>query len=209
MNAGLSNLAMLKAWLLPAAMRDGTDYDQDIRTIGLGVAAQLERALNRKLEYSADTTDIVTGGRESIVLMRYPVVAIASVETRVGVDDDWTLESDVIEHWNASSGVVRFAGALGHSELTQLRITYTGGYWWEQLEADDEGYPSEKPEGATEIDGDIRLAWLLQCEHVWGQRDKLGLKISERPSSTPALVQLALLPAVREHLQPHIRYAMT
>lgn len=208
MNAGLANLATLKAWLLNATMRTGTDYDDDIAAIGLGVAAQLEKHCHRKFARTVGDTYIATGPRGTLVVPRYPLEAVASIETRTNSADAWEEETGAIQHWNADSGLVTFVGALVHTDLVQVRVTYTGGYFYEQLEPADVGYPTAQPAGSTALDADLLLAWQLQCEHVWAQRDKLGLNIGQQPSenTSGALAKIQLMEVVKEMLRPFIRY---
>ena len=55
---------------------------------------------------------------------------------------------------------------------------------------------------------DLFLAWLLQCKHIWGQTDKLGVAIAEKPDVTPALMAAKFIPQVEDTLRNHIRYAI-
>lgn len=207
MNAGLSNLASLKAWLLPAAMVDGTDYDTQIVTLGRAVAGQLEAYCNRKFARMVDATQVFSGAELVVILERLPVEAISAIEYRDRQSDEWENETTALEHYNPQSGVVFLAAPLGDIR-SQMRITYTGGFHWEQLEPDDVGYPTALPNGATALDPSLQAAWLLQCEHLWTQRDKLGLAIGKTPDAVPTLTQVRLLEPVREALAPFRRYTL-
>jgi hypothetical protein len=59
------------------------------------------------------------------------------------------------------------------------------------------------------VPADLLLAWQLQCEHVWAQRDKLGLGIGEEQKTESALARIALLSIVKDQLRPFIRYALS
>ena len=65
------------------------------------------------------------------------------------------------------------------------------------------------PSTATLIPGDLQLAWLLQCQHVWSQRDKLGLSLAEKPEAAAPLATLDLVPQVRAALRPWLRASLT
>jgi hypothetical protein len=212
MNVGLSNLNTLKSWLLPAAMRTGTDYDTDIERIGKGVAGLIERHCNRTLERAAGTTYVTSADRSVLILNRYPVETVASIELREDLSAGWQslgAVNSILTGADYEKGILHF-GTIQSTYMAQLRVTFTGGYWFEELEPTDIGYPTAQPAGSTALPDDVRLAWLLQCEHVWAQRDKLGLNIANQPSEiySGALVKIELLPVVKEHLRTHVRYSM-
>ena len=94
-------------------------------------------------------------------------------------------------------------------EGSRLRFTYTGGYFWEQLEPTDEGYPTARPDGAALVPDNLLIAWRLQCEFIWGQRDKLGLQIADKPAIDGAVAKIRLLDSVRELLVPFTRFTLT
>ena len=216
MNAGLSNLGTLKAWLLPASLT-GTDYDAQVLGIGLGVAAQLERHCVRDFARTVGATHECDAARRSILVRRFPIEEVTDIDLREAgaAVDAWSEQSlgevDQIQH---DSGLIELAGPFG-SWRDRLRITYTGGYWWNQQESaytppvtptDEDPDLSVIPEGAKALPADLLLAWKLQCEHVWAQRDKLGTNIGAKPGSAPSLALIELLPVVKEILRTYIRY---
>lgn len=67
---------------------------------------------------------------------------------------------------------------------------------------------SELPAGATARPSDLALAWLLQCEHVWQQRDKLGVSIGEKRTTDSAIAKISLLEPVLEILRGYARYTL-
>ena len=206
MNAGLSNLDTLRKHLLASSMSADPRFDAIIQAIGLGVAGLFEGFTNRRLAWSAQDQLVFSGERPFVILPRYPVVAIAAAETRFSDADEW-VAGDLVHQLDAASGVVRFLTAPG-SELSQVRITWSGGYWFNTAEPDDDNFPDVRPAGATELPGDIRGAFLLQCEHVWAQRDKLGAGILDKPSERGSQAELDLVPLVKQMLARHIRYAL-
>jgi len=210
MNVGLSNLNMLKSWLLPVAMRTGTDYDADIAAIGKGVAGLIERHCNRTLERAVGTTYVTSADRSVLILNRYPIETVTSIELREDLSTGWQslgAVNSILTGADFEKGILHF-GTVQSTYMAQLRVTYTGGYFFEQLEPADVGYPTAQPAGSTALPADVQLAWLLQCEHVWSQRDKLGLQIGKDPATDPALLRVELLPTVKDHLRTHIRYGM-
>lgn len=210
MNAGLSNLATLKAWLLTPALRTGTDYDDEISRIGLGVAAQIEKACNRRFSRAVDYVEIVSADRTHYVTQRYPIETVTTIEVQQVKQDGWAVLPDLIVNEQLAAGLLYFYGQQGW-QRGLIRLTYTGGYWYETVEPTDVGYPTAMPAGATAIDPDLQLAWLMQCEHVWQQHDKLGIAIAEKPEQiySGALAKVRLLDDVREKLQPFMRYQMS
>lgn len=212
MNCGLANLETLKRHLLADSLRDGREFDQVITSIGQSVAGLIDAFTNRKLGYLGAAEIVFTGDRRHYVLPRYPLVAVASVESRLSDADEWTKLDD--EPWttHAASGLIRFGGELG-DELLQVKVKWAGGYWFETLEPDDDGWPSSAPVGATALPADIQGAWLMQCRAVWAAIDKLGGDILKTGSSSQfvsgSLAGLELIPMVKAMLQGHIRYQLS
>lgn len=207
MNAGLSNLATLKAWLLPTGMLAGTDYDDQILAIGKGVAGQLEQHCNRLFLRSVGDTFECNADRMHVSLPRYPVESVASVALQTDLTTGFVAQTDPIQNQSLIAGLLYFAGMMGVSS-ERMRVTYTAGYWFEPLEPADVSFPTTPPVGAALVPDVLQLAWKIQCEHVWQQRDKLGLSIGDKPSATPAIVQLDLLPVVSKLTQPFRRFTL-
>lgn len=217
MNAGLSNLATLKAWLLPAAMVAGTDFDGQIAAIGKGVAGQLESYCNRQFVRTAGDVFECTADREHLALPRYPVETITTLEMQYSLADGWQAQTpltDIIWNQALDRGLLYFGFRQAITPLWRMRITYTGGYFFEQLEPADNGFPTAVPAGSTAVPANLFLAWQLQCEHIWTQRDKLGLAIGHDVHASnarvvPALAQIQLLPQVTDLARSFIRYSLT
>lgn len=212
MNAGLTNLAKLKAWLLPDSMTSGADYDEQILAIGKGVAAQLEQYCNRKFARAVGDIFETPGFCLHVVLPRYPLEAAPAIERRDDIATGYVAEvyNNIVVDHNLAAGLIKF-GAWAGTASSRLRFTFTGGWFWEQLEPADVGYPTAQPAGSTAVPDDVLLAWRLQCEQVWKQRDKLGLNLAEKPDNvfSGALARVALLDAVKETLRPHMRMTLS
>jgi len=115
----------------------------------------------------------------------------------------------MIQNRDDTIGLIQFDGQMGHWSV-RLRVTYTGGYWFETLEPDDVGYPTEQPEGSTALPADVKLAWFMQASHVWGTMDQLGVSIAPEENKTAStLAALDLVPAVKQILNGHIRRMLT
>jgi hypothetical protein len=208
MISGLTNLSTLKAWLLPASLVDGGDYDDHIAVIGKGVAGQLESHCNRKFARTLGDVFECTADREHLVLPRYPVEQIISLEMQFSLAEGWQAQTpltDVIWNQALDRGLVYFGFRQAPNVLWRMRLTFDGGFWIDDTE-DNSG---TLPDGATAMPDSLLLAWKLQCEHVWQQRDKLGISVGEKPATSPALAAIELLPAVKDHLREFIRYTLT
>jgi hypothetical protein len=182
MNAGLGNLTIVKKHLLPATMVSESRFDDVILDISQGVAALIEQWCNRKFQRTVDDTAIFQADRMSFILPRYPVESISKVETRETEDDSWedVTSDNLIKSTSLASGVIYFGeGADAGKYWSSIRFTYTGGYWFEDYEPSDDGYPQALPSGAARLPIDLKLAWLMQCRDIWSKFDKLGTGLNK------------------------------
>lgn len=223
MNAGLSNLTELKAYLLAKALRGSTDYDDAITSIGLGVAGTFERICNRDFAWQTGTQEITQGDRDHWYVRRSPVAAFTKVELRYFQADPWTDISGQPLAANEQTGLIHFGYTLGVRPI-QVRITYDGGFWWPQLDPTDPGYPDTVPAEITNntpglnpklflLPSSLYQAWRTQCEISWKMHDKLGKNIAgEESKSRGPLYQINdedLAPSVLRVLQQFKRYQLT
>jgi len=204
MNAGLSSLATLKKHLLGEAIRASTEFDDVIKDIGLGAAELCENHCNRKFAYVVGEQQIISGDREHYYLPRFPLVSVASVETRYQQNDVWTLQPDQPFQINLQSGLVEFLANIS-PRPGQIRITWTGGYWYDTTE-DNTGV---QPNSSTALPAALKLAWLTQCRAMWQAVDRLGTDLADKKADNTALNALELLPAVKSMLNAFIRYQLT
>jgi hypothetical protein len=217
-NAGLGNLDSLKTHLLAGTMQADTTFDAVIADLGLGVAALFDRHCNRHLAYEEHATQIFRGNRAHWYMRAYPVVAFEKTELRYFAADSWTNISGQPLAINEETGMLSFGYTLGVDPI-QVRVTWTGGYWYEQLEPTDAGYPSQAPALVTActalepakfaLPADIRLAWLIQCREVWNKIDKLGHGLIDKPDAQSLTGSLELSPLVKETLRGYVRYQIT
>jgi hypothetical protein len=208
MNAGLSNLKFLKAQLLAEALRVTTKYDAPILAIGTGVAAQFEKSCNRKFLRTENATFTCSADRDHVFLDRYPLESVSLVELRTSATTGWETQTNFIQNLDERTGKV-FWGYAAAPHYGQLRFTFTGGFWWDTTEEGDDTLPT----GATALDADLQLAWILQCRLAWQAIDKIGQDIIKTGSSSNlvsgTLAGLEMLPDVKEKLRTFRRMQLT
>ena len=208
MDLGLGNLAELKARLLPASYTQ-TGFDTVIAQIGRGVASMFDGYCNRSFGRVAGEKDYFTGDRFTWIVNRFPLEVVTTLEVRDSLDAGWVVQSGLIINQQESAGLIQFGAALGN-HYSQVRLTYTGGYWYDTTE-DNTG---TLPTGATQLPNDIKEAWFLACENVWLLRDKLGAKLVGGGSGASNLLGLSLPgldfpPLVKAILDGYMRYQIT
>jgi hypothetical protein len=210
MNAGFSNLSLLKQHLLPPALQNQGTYDQVILDLGLGVQGMFERFCNRKFAREAGDTYQTGAERVSLVVPRYPIESLTSLDHRADLTAGWeslTL-NDYVLNWDPDSGLVIFGSEVGDAN-TMLRLTYTGGYWWSTTEPGEA--EAAQPSGSTLLPDALRTAWLLQVRQAWTVIDKLGGAIGNVPTKTSYaldnLAALKLVPQVEQMLWAYQRHS--
>jgi hypothetical protein len=206
MDLGLGNLAELKGHLLASGLAATSKFDAVIAAIGKGSAATFERYCNRRFGRVVGAQDSFSGDRTTFCLSRFPVESITTVEIRDDMVAGWQAQTvnDVILQRDDPCGLIQFGFVVG-IQWTQVRITYTGGYWYDTTE-DASGV---QPVGSSLLPHDLKLAWLLQCQEIWNSRDKLGTGIAQKPTDQPKMDGLDLIPQVKSILQGFKRYQMT
>lgn len=207
-DCGLCNLDTLKRHLLAASLVADTTWDTTIAEIGAGVARSFDKFTNRKLAYAAGDTITFSADRDHFYLPRFPVVSVSLTEQKDDETTGYVTLTDAYAVQDLPIGKLIFGSTLGTWQSV-VRVTYTGGYWFDTKEPTDNGYPTTMPTGATALDGALKLAFLLQCAHVWDSRDKLGLGIGDKPGARSALADLNLVPEVKNAMQGFIRYQIT
>lgn len=206
MNAGFSNLKRLKAAVLPAAMRTRVDWDEALVDLGLGVAEMIEGHCARKFGWDAAATYAEDAHRTVISLPRYPVVAIAAVDLQSEVGGTWEDISGQVTRQELRSGVVLFADPPGDEGGT-VRVTYSGGFWWDT----DEYEGGTMPAGAQALPRAVFSAWVLQVQAIAQARDLFGTAggaaQAKGRDNAALLPESNLIPVVVELLKPFRRFA--
>jgi hypothetical protein len=141
---------------------------------------------------------------------RLPIESVSAIEQRDSVRDGWQALTVNDAIWNRAdaAGLVNFDVPLGDYR-SRIRITYTGGYWFDTSE-DESG---TMPAGATPVPGDLKHAWLTQCRHVFEQVDGMGARVlgvqaysGDRTRGMES-AKIAILPAVADTLKSYVRFA--
>lgn len=205
-NLGLGNLIELKRRLLPATMLTQSTYDATVTQIGRGVAVSFDSFCNRHFERVAGAVDQFSADRIGWVLRRFPVEVITSIEVRDDVAAGWIAHeiNSIVEGRDDEAGILKFGSTQG-VHLSDVRVTYTGGYWFD-IEEDLAG---TQPAGSTLVPDDVKEAWFLQSAHIWDIRDKLGVSLISDPNAKSKLATLELIPEVEQILRSRIRYQIT
>ena len=110
------------------------------------------------------------------------------------------------------NGTVKFPAVLKLPEPPdagpywgQVRFTYTGGFWWEELEPDDPGFPSVQPAGSCALPKALKLAWLNHCRAIWNAWDKLGTGLVDKPGVQTVIAELDFSKAVKRTLADYVQ----
>jgi hypothetical protein len=165
MNAGFSNLAFLKSRLLLAADAEGTSYDDAVAALGLGVVGLFEALTDRKFERVENDIWEASATRRFSVVPRYPIEEVSKVELRTDMQSGFIEQVGLPQNFNPQAGIVYFGFAPGYDGCT-VRVTYTGGFWWD-TEEDNSG---TMPDGATLIPQGLVQAWVLACKFLWDRQ---------------------------------------
>jgi hypothetical protein len=200
MSIGLGNLTELKSFLLPASLLMRTDFDSSLSLIGKGVAAGFDKYCNRKFQRGSGVTETFHADRDHWYVQRYPLETVTALALKYSDADGWETQdiTDILST-EAESGRVWFGYYPGDYQ-TLARLTYTGGFWI------DPGDGTTIPAGATAVPDEVKLAWLTQCQHMFGSRDNLGKTVAKENSKASPLADLDLVPSVKSCLESFVRY---
>jgi len=204
MNAGFSSLAALKRELLMPADLSKTDQDASVKALGLGVASMFESLANRKFARATESVEF-PADRCSVVVPRYPIEAVTLVEVRDSIATGWQAQAGLPDNYLPLSGIVQFFTPPGIWPAS-MKVTYTGGYWWDQGEVT----PDAMPSGAIPLPEDLRAAWVMQCRWFWERRsitDRAKAGFGEDTALGFAVSQDDLLMPVRQVIATYRRIA--
>ena len=200
----------LKGQLLAASLRSDTNYDAVITGIGLGVANLFDQYCNRTFARTAGKTDTFSADRRHWYLNCYPVEQITGVAKCDDQADGFVASplppaaSSLIQQMQLDQGYIMFIAIQGYF-FSRIRVTYTGGYWFDTTE-DGSGV---MPGTATALPAGVKTAWYLQCQQIWKRLDKLGAQIAQDPEGQTSLDKMELTPMVKQLLRPFQRMQMT
>jgi hypothetical protein len=162
MNCGLGTLTDLKTLLLLPADREVSDYDTALQIVGRGTASLFESYCGRKFGRLVGDVLEFDPYRLSFTLTRYPIETVTSLELRSTMQEGWVAQADQPVNFRKESGILFFGAVLGGMQDTG-RVTWTGGYWFDE----SEDGTSTMPADATLLPGDLKLAWLQQSKYFW------------------------------------------
>jgi len=209
MNAGFSNLDYLKKQLLPKSVSDKR-FDAVILALGTGVAAQFSGYCQRPFGRLVNATEVFPADRAEFILSRAPIEAVTQSELKIAESEGWVVQTDphFIRALNLVNGIIDCGPSDAGPYYGQVRFTFTGGYFWEQLEPDDTAYPSQLPTGAAPLPSDLMNAWLLQCRHLWSLMDKVGTDLLKDGAEKSLRFPDDFAPTVENVLGDYVRYKL-
>ncbi len=197
MNAGFSNLSYLKDRLLLASDASGSDLDDAVLALGRAVAGLFESECDRTFGRAVNAVYEAPADRDYVIVPRYPLESVTSAEVRDNLVDGWRA-ADLLNILPLA-GVVYFVGDIGVYGST-ARITYTGGYWWDETENNT----GTQPAGSTIIPQGLVLLWVQFCKYLWDRSSiensaKAGFaseleKFITKESDLPEFVKRGLMP---------------
>lgn len=206
MNAGLSSLAKLKNTVLVGALRTRADWDDSLVALGLGVAEAIETYLDRKLAFTVGDTAECDAQRIVISVPRYPVAVWSAVQMQTTPTGTWEDISGSVTRYISAAGLLQFRRPPGDESAT-IRITSTGGFWWD---TDEEG-TGTMPGGATPLPGALFTAWSMQVMAAAVALDLFGAQANGQTvlgSQSSLLMNAeAFTPAAQSMLKPYRRFA--
>lgn len=201
LNAGFASRSVLLAALLAEELRADATWAPPILQVGLGVAAAFQRHCNRRFERVVGAVDEYRDAIYHCVLERYPVESVAKIETQARHGAEWIEQDLAIQDIDPAAGVLYLSSSLDSSG--RIRVTYTGGYWWDITDA----ATGTLPAGATALPADLLHAWLQQCRAVWARVPKLGVPVATLTKDLTAFQPLE--PDVAATLATYRRYQLT
>ena len=200
MNAGLCSLADLKAHVMPSVLRARTDYDAQLKTLGLGVAMLMEGYCSRAFGRVVNDVCKASANALCFSLERYPVESIGSIVLNAaGNGGDTTITTD-IERTDLAAGLIFFDSPPG-TQHDQVTITFTGGYWWDTTE-DASG---TQPSGSAALPADLLMAFHLQMKAVVEAQNLFNTAAAGSSKDKAVGLTLDLIPAVKEVLNGYRR----
>lgn len=186
-------------------MRQSAMWDDTLVALGLGVADAIETHLDRKLGWAVGDIAMCDAQRIFVSVPRYPVSVFTAVEMQTTPTGAWEDISDQVTRFMHSAGMVLFRVTPG-SESATIRVTSTGGFWYD---TDEEGN-GEMPSGATALPASIFTAWAMQVQAQCNALDLFGAQSGKDvlgSASNLLTNAAAFIPAVVTMLKSFRRFA--
>lgn len=205
MNAGLSSLTKLKQAILPDSMRASAMWDDTLLALGLGVADAIETHLDRRLARVVGDTVECDAQRIFVSVPRYPVSVFTALEMQSTPTGTWEDISGQATRYLKKEGMILFRTPPGDEHAT-LRVTFTGGLWWDT----EEDASGTLPDGATALPAALFSAWAMQVQAQCNALDLFGAQSGKDVlgSASNLLTNAeSFIPAVKQMLAPFRRMA--
>lgn len=201
MNSGFGSTHYLKSLILPPQLRERTEWDDALAALGRGVVAQFQNVCNRTFARMASAIYIRDAACLTVSLSRYPLESVTSISLRLATESLFTLQdSSVIANTDLDAGLIHLAQPLGGTR-DQIKIIYTGGYWWNVSEDESD----TQPDNSNTVPDDLISAWSQQVQHLVEVTQLLKAQSAQSGKDAPKTEGLKLLPGVTDILQRHIR----
>lgn len=173
--------------------------------LGLGVADAIDSYLDRKLGWLEDEVTECDGSRVVVSVPRYPVAVFSSVELQTTPGAVWEDLSGSVMRYVQGAGLISFRHPPAN-EFGTIRVTSTGGFWWDESEEAD----GTLPEGATPLPPALFTAWAMQVQAHCNALDLFGAQSGKDTlgASSNLLTNAdAFIPAVEATLKRFRRFA--
>lgn len=204
MDAGLTNAKTLRMELLPPELRTQDKFDALFARLGLGVLAEIEAFLNRKLVRVASAEMIVSANREFVCVPRYPIEGTPTVTVKGAGESSYTAVT--LDNVIPEAGMILMGYPPG-TDSGLLKVVWTGGYWVDTSANGDGTLPS----GAATVPDGLRHAWVTQCAHEAEMRRLIGGEMAVMSESGAAVRlgpdKIRLLEVVKQSMRPWQRLA--
>lgn len=210
-DCGLGTLGELKRFCITSSLDGASTFNEAMIAIGRGTAKAFDVAVGRKLKRETGAVEQFVASRKNMVLAHTPVESVTKLELKYDETEGWVDMTSGIASCllNNLDGILTvpsdfwpLSAQFRHDVPGLWRVTLTGGYWYDPT---DDG-SGTKPTGATELPNDLKLAWLLQCQHLWVNRDNLGITWSptgESRDTRKSLANVKFIPLVTQTLNDY------
>ena len=213
-DCGLGTLGELKRFLLNAGISDDDTFSEALLVIGRGVAATFDNFTGRTLKRAENALETISSTRRNLAFRHSPVESVSKLELKYGEADGYVditsiLARCLLDNEKGMLAIEDDAWIYSTTPVVRHRVgmyraTVTGGYWYDPTDNNN----GVKPDGAAVLPNDLKMAWKMQVQHIWVNRDNLG--ISYAPSgevkndSRRQMEKITLLPMVAATLANYV-----
>jgi hypothetical protein len=212
-DCGLGTLGELKRFCITASMSGQGTFDTTLTLIGRGIAKLFNDALGRRLKREVGVMEQFSFARTNLVSIHAPLETVTKMELKYTEAEGWVdltsgLPNCLIDY---DEGIVRvpadfwpISAQFRYNTPGIWRLTVDGGYWYDPT---DDG-TGTLPTGAFELPPDLKLAWLLQSQHLFINGDSLGISWSpagEVHDTRKSLANVKFIPLVQTTLSEYHR----